>query len=179
MQVSAKKHVKLAKFGCLRCGRFLFAPSWYRLYYNVMVCSCDASHFKASRVDVPDHIQEYWDAQFSLTSRSSYRRRLRRWTKRYLPGELLYDEAFSIHTISHAPGWHSNDLKVKEALNLLSGRSLRASLKSRFNDTRKARMLRAHLFENLISFARARHSKDQLFDDETKFLVETSAQGRS
>ncbi|MDD1721461.1 MAG: hypothetical protein LUP95_05685, partial [Euryarchaeota archaeon] len=145
-----------------------------------MVCGCDASHFKASRVEVPDHIQEYWDAQFSATSHSSYRRRLRRWTKRYLPKEALYDEAFSTRPLSHAPNRHLNDLKIKGALNLLSGRTLRANLKSRFNATHKARMLRAgHLFENFISFAGARNAKERFSEDETKLLVEANAQGRS
>ncbi len=176
MQVSDKKHVTLAKYGCLRCGRSLFAPAWYRLYYNVMVCSCDASHFKASCVDVPDHIQAYWDAQFSATSHSSYRRRLKRWTKRYLPGELLYNEAFSIHSVSQVHNVNSNGLSIKEALNVLSGRKLGAGIKSRFTDIQKARTMRPeHFFENIINFTRTRHvAKDWFPDNDTKLRVEST-----
>ncbi|MGZ7113272.1 MAG: hypothetical protein ACXVH9_05095 [Halobacteriota archaeon] len=187
MQVSVKKHekhekhVKLAKYGCLRCGRFLFAPSWYQLYYNVVVCSCDAAHFKASIVEVPDHIQAYWDAQFCTASHSTYRRRLRRWTKRYLPSELFYEDAFSTRDVSDLPDWSSSDLKIKEPFNMLSGHSLRTDLKSRFAAVHRVRTFHPeHLFENVMSVARALHiAKNQLSDDDdAKLLIEKYAQGR-
>ncbi|MGZ7198924.1 MAG: hypothetical protein ACXVIG_02980 [Halobacteriota archaeon] len=145
-----------------------------------MVCNCDASHFKASSVDVPDHIQAYWDAQFSTVSHSSYRRRLKRWTKRYLPGELLYDEAFSVQDGSHIPNLNSNGLRIAEALNVLSGRKLRAGLKSRFLEIQKARMSRPeHLFENIVNFTRTHHVTNGRFsDDDTKLLVESDTQAR-
>ena len=179
MQTSIRKHVKLAKYGCLRCGRSLFAPSWYQLYFNVIVCSCDAAHFKASLVEVPGHIQAYWDAQFSTASRSTYRRRLKRWTKRYMPSELFYEDAFRARDVSELPDWNVGDVKIKETFNELSGRGIRTALKSRFAAVHKVRTFHPeHLFENVVSVARALHlAKNELSDDDVK-LVEIYAQGR-
>ncbi len=180
MQISEKRHVKLAKYGCLHCGRFLFAPTWYKLYYNVVVCNCDASHFKASSAEVPDHIQAYWDAQFSTMSYSSYRRRLKRWTKRYIPGELPYDEAFSaqIYSAVHISG--ANRSSIKEALNVLSGSKLRTTLKSRFSEVHRAHAFRpAHLFENIVNFARVHHITNERFaDEDAQFLVDDFFEAR-
>ncbi len=77
VQIHAKRHVKLALFGCVRCGRFLFAPSWYELDRDVAVCTCDASRYKTTNLRAPRHVQEYWDAQLTA-GYSSYRRRLKR-----------------------------------------------------------------------------------------------------
>ena len=76
-QVYAKRHVRLALFGCVRCGRFLFAPSWYELDRDVAVCTCEASRYKKTNVRAPDHVQGYWDAQCTAAY-TSYRRRLKR-----------------------------------------------------------------------------------------------------
>ncbi|MGA7470906.1 MAG: hypothetical protein WBW25_08765 [Halobacteriota archaeon] len=76
-QIYAKRHVRLALFGCVRCGRFLFAPSWYELDRDVAVCTCDASRYKMTNLGAPRHVQEYWDAQHKAVY-SSYRRRLKR-----------------------------------------------------------------------------------------------------
>ncbi len=179
LQVSAKTHVKLAMYGCLSCGRFLFAPNWYKLYYNVVVCSCDASHFKSSTVNAPDHIQAYWDAQFSVTSHSSYRRRLKRWTKRYFPGELPDHEAFSVQRVPRVPNLNSHSLGVKEALAVLSGRKLGASLKSRFVSIQKAHVLhRAHLFEDAGTVAKASHITKDRSEDNTTLLTDSYARAR-
>jgi hypothetical protein len=72
----AKRHVRLALFGCVRCGRFLFAPSWYELDRDVAVCTCDASRYKTTNQRAPRHVQEFWDAQYTA-GYSSYRRRLK------------------------------------------------------------------------------------------------------
>ncbi|MGZ8874840.1 MAG: hypothetical protein ACXW1E_08990, partial [Halobacteriota archaeon] len=77
-QVHGKRHVKLAVFGCVKCGRFLFAPNSYQLNHDVDVCACDASRYKTTNVRAPDHVQAYWDAQ-CRTAHSSYRRRLKRY----------------------------------------------------------------------------------------------------
>ncbi len=178
MQISVKKHVKLAKYGCLRCGRFLFAPTWYRLYYNVMVCNCDASHFKASGVDVPDHIQAYWDAQFSVTSHSSYRRRLKRWTKRYLPSQLLYDQAFSASHDSHISDLHPNEVGSPLALYMLSRRKLSATLKSRFTNIH-SHVRPERLFDNISHFAKVHRTvKDHFSDEESRLPVDNYLQAR-
>ncbi len=172
MQISGTRHVRLAKYGCLRCGRVLFAPTWYKLYYNVMVCSCDASHFKASCVDVPDHVQAYWDAQFSTMSHSSYRRRLKRWTKRYLPGQLPYHEAFSTQVRPSVSVLETNSMSIREALNVLSGHKLAASLKSKFGDVHKTQTVHpTHFFENIVNFARVRHISNERFPDEDVQLL--------
>ncbi|MFZ0926574.1 MAG: hypothetical protein WCE82_01530 [Halobacteriota archaeon] len=76
-QIHAKRHVRLALFGCVRCRRFLFAPSWYELDRDVAVCACGASRYKKTNVRAPRHIQEFWDAQ-RTAAYSSYRRRLKR-----------------------------------------------------------------------------------------------------
>jgi hypothetical protein len=77
-QVHGKRHVKLAVFGCVKCGRFLFAPNSYQLNHDVDVCACDASRYKTTNVRAPDHVQAYWDAQ-CRAAHSSYRRRLKRY----------------------------------------------------------------------------------------------------
>jgi hypothetical protein len=76
-QIHVKRHVRLALFGCVRCGRFLFAPSWYDLDRDVAVCTCEASRYKKTNVRAPDHVQGYWDAQCTAAY-TSYRRRLKR-----------------------------------------------------------------------------------------------------
>ena len=73
----AKRHVRLALFGCVRCGRFLFAPSWYELDRDVAVCTCNAAKYKTTNVRAPHHVQVYWDAQCKTTY-TSHRRRLKR-----------------------------------------------------------------------------------------------------
>ncbi|MGA9078876.1 MAG: hypothetical protein WB581_01375 [Halobacteriota archaeon] len=76
-QIYAKRHVRLALFGCVRCGRFLFAPSWYEFDRDVAVCTCEASRYKTTNLRAPRHVQEFWDAQ-RAAAYSSYRRRLKR-----------------------------------------------------------------------------------------------------
>lgn len=76
-QIRVKRHVRLALFGCVRCGRFLFAPSWYELDRDVTVCTCEASRYKKTNVRAPDHVQGYWDAQCTAAY-TSCRRRLKR-----------------------------------------------------------------------------------------------------
>jgi len=76
-QNNAKQHVSLALFGCVRCGRFLFAPSWYELDRDVVVCTCEAWHYKTTNVRAPDHVHGYWDAQCAPVY-TFYRRRLKR-----------------------------------------------------------------------------------------------------
>jgi hypothetical protein len=76
-QLHAKRHVRLALFGCVRCGRFLFAPSWYELDRDVTVCACDASRYKTTNVWAPRHVQEFWDAQCEAVY-APHRRRLKR-----------------------------------------------------------------------------------------------------
>jgi hypothetical protein len=76
-QIHVKRHVRLALFGCVRCGRFLFAPSWYELDRDVAVCTCEASRYKTTNVRAPDHVHGYWDAQCAAVY-TSYRRRLKR-----------------------------------------------------------------------------------------------------
>jgi len=122
IQAQVKRHVKLAKFGCLRCGRFLFAPSWYKLYYNVMVCGCDASHYKTSAKSVPVHIQEYWDAQFNTATHASYRRRLRRWAKRHAPVEGFCNDDSEKSRASGDADKNENDLRFKAILQFLCSR---------------------------------------------------------
>ncbi len=77
-QVHRKRHVKLAVFGCVKCGRFLFAPNSYQLDHDVDVFACKASRYKKKNVRAPDHVQAYWDAQ-CRAAHSSYRRRLKRY----------------------------------------------------------------------------------------------------
>jgi len=76
-QIHAKRHVGLALFGCVRCRRFLFAPSWYELDRDVAVCTCGASRYKTTNLRAPRHVQKFWDAQHTAAY-SSYRRRLKR-----------------------------------------------------------------------------------------------------
>ncbi len=76
-QIHVNRHVRLALFGCVRCGRFLFAPSWYELDRDVAVCTCEASRYKTTNVRAPDHVHGYWDAQCAAVY-TSYRRRLKR-----------------------------------------------------------------------------------------------------
>ena len=69
VQIHAKRHVKLALFGCVRCGRFLFAPSWYELDRDVAVCTCDASRYKTTNLRAPRHVQEYWELSLRRATR--------------------------------------------------------------------------------------------------------------
>jgi hypothetical protein len=78
VQVHGKRHVKLAVFGCVKCGRFLFAPSSFQFDHDVVVCACNASRYKTTNVRPPDHVQAYWDAQCKAAY-SSYRRRLKHY----------------------------------------------------------------------------------------------------
>ncbi len=94
-QIHAKRHVTLALFGCVRCGRFLFAPSWYELDRDVAVCTCEASRYKTTNVRAPDHVQGYWDAQCAAVY-TSYRRRL----KRHAPPSVHAE-----HVASDFAGW--------------------------------------------------------------------------
>ncbi|MGA7076922.1 MAG: hypothetical protein WBZ42_10360 [Halobacteriota archaeon] len=98
-QIHRKRHVKLAKFGCLRCGRFLFAPRSYELDQDVAVCACDASRYKTTNVRAPNHVQVYWDAQ-CRTAYSSYRRRLKRYALPSVHAERLASDVLGWSVIS-------------------------------------------------------------------------------
>lgn len=81
-----------------------------------------------------------------------------------------------MHTVSQMHDVNSNGLSIKEALNVLSGRKLRAGIKSRFVGIHKARAMRPeHLFENIVNFTRTRHvAGDRLSDNDTKLRVESA-----
>ena len=98
-QIHRKRHVKLAKFGCLRCGRFLFAPRSYELDHDVAVCACDASRYKTTNVRAPNHVQVYWDAQ-CRAAYSSYRRRLKRYALPSVHAERLASDVLGWSVIS-------------------------------------------------------------------------------
>ncbi len=98
-QIHGKQHVKLAKFGCVRCGRFLFAPSSYELDHDVVVCACDASRYKTTNVRAPNHVQVYWDAQCRAVY-SSYRRRLKRYALPSVHVERLASDVIGWSVIS-------------------------------------------------------------------------------
>jgi hypothetical protein len=106
-QGNGKRHVKLAIFGCVKCGRFLFAPNSFQLDNDVNVCTCNAARYKTTNVRAPDHVQAYWDAQ-CRAAHSSYRRRL----KRYAPPSVHADRlASEVH------GWsvlNVDDESIKE-----------------------------------------------------------------
>jgi len=93
----AKRHVRLALFGCVRCGRFLFAPSWYELGRDVTVCTCNASKFKKTNVHAPHHVQVYWDAQCKTTYTSHHRR-----LKRHAPPSIHAERV-----ASYFAGWRA------------------------------------------------------------------------
>jgi hypothetical protein len=98
-QVHGKRHVKLAIFGCVKCGRFLFAPSTYQLDHDVDICSCDASRFKVTAVRAPYHVQDYWDAQ-CRAAYSSYRRRLKHYALPSVHAERLASDVLSWRVIN-------------------------------------------------------------------------------
>jgi hypothetical protein len=98
-QTHGKRHVKLAMFGCVRCGRFLFAPSSYEFDHDVAVCACDASRYKTTRVRAPSHVQVYWDAQCRAVY-SSYRRRLKRYALPLVHAERLASDVLGWSVIS-------------------------------------------------------------------------------
>lgn len=179
-QTQVKRHVKLAKFGCLRCGRFLFAPSWYKLYYNVMVCNCDASHYKTSAVEVPDHIQEYWDAQFNAVGHVAYRRRLRRWAKRHPPNEHLYNDAFDKWSALNDANRNENDLRFKAILQFLRSHKPKDATMPGLWHTLNARKEKTmSLFESFIHFVKThRKARGSLSRDNVKLSVEASSKGR-
>jgi hypothetical protein len=87
-QGHGKRHVRLAVFGCIKCGRFVFAPSSYQLDPDVVVCECHASRYKTNNVRAPDHVQAYWDAQCKAAY-SSYRRRLKHYALPSVHAERL------------------------------------------------------------------------------------------
>jgi hypothetical protein len=95
-QVNGKRHVMLAVFGCVKCGRFLFAPNSFQLDDDVDVCACDASRYKTTNVRAPDHVQAYWDAQ-CRAAYSSYRRRLKHYA---LPSVHVDRLASEVHSWS-------------------------------------------------------------------------------
>jgi hypothetical protein len=97
--VHVKRHVKLALFGCVRCGRFCFAPSSYELDHDVVLCACDAARYKTTTLRAPRHVQEYWDAQRPAVY-SSYRRRLKRHA---LPS--VYAQRVSGDALGWREGW--------------------------------------------------------------------------
>jgi hypothetical protein len=106
-QGNGKRHVKLAEFGCVKCGRFLFAPNSFQLDNDVKVCACDAARYKTTNVRAPDHVQAYWDAQ-CRAAHSSYRRRL----KHYALPSVRAD-----HSASEVHGWsvlNVDDESIKE-----------------------------------------------------------------
>jgi hypothetical protein len=98
-RVHRKRHVKLAAFGCVKCGRFLFAPNSYQLDRDVGVCACDAARYKTTNVRAPEHVQAYWDAQCS-TAYSSYRRRLKHYALPSVHVERLASNALSWSVIN-------------------------------------------------------------------------------
>jgi len=98
-QVHGKRYVKLAVFGCIKCGRFLFAPNSYQLDRDVDVCACNASRYKTTNVRAPDHVQAYWDAQ-CRAAHSSYRRRLKRYALPSVHVEHLASDVLSWSAIN-------------------------------------------------------------------------------
>jgi hypothetical protein len=108
-QVHGKRHVKLAVFGCIKCGRFVFAPSSYQLDHEVVVCECHASRYKIANVRAPDHVQAYWDAQCKAAY-SSYRRRLKHFALPSVHAERL---------ATKVPTW--SVLNVESVLNVDQG----------------------------------------------------------
>jgi hypothetical protein len=98
-QIHGKRHVKLAKFGCVRCGRFLFAPRSYELDHDVVVCACGASRYKTISVRAPRHVQAYWDAQCRAVY-SSYRRRLKRYALPSVHAEHLASDVLGWSVLS-------------------------------------------------------------------------------
>jgi hypothetical protein len=108
-QIHRKRHVKLAKFGCLRCGRFLFAPSSYELDHDVTICACGASRYKTINVRAPRHVQAYWDAQ-CRAAHSSYRRRLKHYALPSVHPERLASAALGWSVLS------VDDESISEAL---------------------------------------------------------------
>jgi hypothetical protein len=98
-QVHRKRHVKLAVFGCVKCGRFLFAPNSYQLDQDVDVCTCNASRYKMTNVKAPYHVQAYWDAQ-CRAAHSSYRRRLKRYALPSVHVEHLASKVLSWSAIN-------------------------------------------------------------------------------
>ena len=94
-QIHVKRHVRLALFGCVRCGRFLFAPSWYELDRDVAVCTCGASMYKTTNVHAPHHVQVYWDAQCKAAYKSHHRR-----LKRHAPPSV-----HAARVASYFAGW--------------------------------------------------------------------------
>jgi hypothetical protein len=99
VQIHGKRHVKLAKFGCLLCGRFLFAPRSYELDHDVAVCACGASRYKTMSVRAPRHVQAYWDAQCRAVY-SSYRRRLKRYALPSVHAERVASDVFGWSVLS-------------------------------------------------------------------------------
>jgi hypothetical protein len=93
-RVHGKRHVKLAAFGCVKCGRFLFAPNSYQLDHDVDICTCNASRYKTTNVRAPDHVQAYWDAQCRV-AHTSYRRRLKRYAQPSVHVERLASDVLS------------------------------------------------------------------------------------
>ena len=93
-QVHGKRHVKLAAFGCVKCGRFLFAPNSYQLDHDVDICACQASRYKTTNARAPAHVQAYWDAQCGVAY-SSYRRRLKRYALPSVHVERLASDVLS------------------------------------------------------------------------------------
>ncbi|MGZ4863910.1 MAG: hypothetical protein ACXV7G_05320 [Halobacteriota archaeon] len=93
-QANGKRHVKLAAFGCVKCGRSLFAPNSYRLDDDVEVCTCNAARYKTTDVRAPDHVQAFWDAQCRV-AHSSYRRRLKHYA---LPSVHVDRLASDVHS---------------------------------------------------------------------------------
>ena len=108
-QIHGKRHVKLAKFGCVRCGRFLFAPRSYELDHDVAVCACGASRYKTISVRAPRHVQAYWDAQCRAVY-SSYRRRLKRYALPSVHAERLASDVLGWSVLS------VDDESINEAL---------------------------------------------------------------
>ncbi len=98
-QIHGKRHVKLAVFGCVKCGRFLFAPSSFQLDHDVVVCACGASRYKTTNVRAPDHVQVYWDAQCKAAY-SSYRRRLKHYALPSVHVERLASDVFNRDVIN-------------------------------------------------------------------------------
>jgi len=115
----AKRHVRLALFGCVRCGRFLFAPSWYELDRDVAVCTCNASKFKTTNVRAPHHVQVYWDAQCKAIYTSHHRR-----LKRHAPPSLHAERVSS-----YFAGWRATAAadKWENKLNLDGQASTRSA----------------------------------------------------
>jgi len=180
IQAQVKRHVKLAKFGCLRCGRFLFAPSWYKLYYNVMVCRCDASHYKTSAIDVPIHIQEYWDAQFNTAGHASYRRRLRRWAKRHPPDEDFCDDDSEKSSAVGDADKNQNDLRFKAILQFLGGRVRKHATRPLPSSDLKARAAKGiNRFKNFSQFVKTHPKVGGRFSkDNAKRSVKASSKSR-